>query len=429
MPVIVPFPSTPTPPPTATVTAPAVRAIFTFGATTVTIPTLEAVTTSLGLANSRTDAAGAGSATLTFRDDTRILDPDNTSSSLYGHLTPGGPTTVQVQAWNGTVWVPLITGGIQQIDTTYPGATLNEVTVQIVDAARDLIQHIPPASTVYPMQQSGTRIAQMVTSPARSSWGWTTRALSGSSAIDFGQKVLKPITTDGTTSTWQYITDAAAAEKGVIFFDQAGVLTYQDQLHRYRSSSPRYTFGDAPATEVWVDQNLTYSLPNDRVIADVAYNTGDGITSGYGPGGVFFWPTTTSTQTTAQVSATDTQLADQMQGLSRARWEYNHYSVNRRDASTVSINAYGEWPSITGTARFGCAINAQLGDYVKLNRRPAVGAIISKFYWIDQIQHAISGGSNPSWVTTFTLAAADEIPAVWQLGTTKLTDVTAPLPW
>jgi hypothetical protein len=178
-----------------------------------------------------------------------------------------------------------------------------------------------------------------------------------------------------------------------------------------------------------VDQNLTYSLPNDRVIADVAYNTGDGITSGYGPGGVFFWPTTTSTQTTAQVSATDTQLADQMQGLSRARWEYNHYSVNRSDASTVSINAYGEWPSITGTSRFGCAINALLGDYVKLNRRPAVGAIISKFYWIDQIQHAISGGSNPSWVTTFTLAAADEIPPVWQLGTTKLTDVTAPLPW
>jgi hypothetical protein len=55
--------------------------------------------------------------------------------------------------------------------------------------------------------------------------------------------------------------------------------------------------------------------------------------------------------------------------------------------------------------------------------------MISKYYWIDQISHSLSGGFSPSWVTTFTLAAADEIPPIWKLGTTKLADVTAPLPW
>jgi hypothetical protein len=429
MPIIVPYVAPPSPPVVpATITAPAVRTVFLDGPLAVTVPTLEGASTSLGR-SARTDAAGAGTATLTFDDTARILDPDNADSPLYGHLTPGGTTTVQLQAWDGSAWAALFTGLIQQIDTSYPGGDLAEASVQLVDAMRDLTLHIPASGVSYPMQQSGARIAQMVGAPSRSAWGWINRAPSGMFAIDPGQKMLKPITTDGTTSTAQYITDAASAEKGVVFFDQAGILTYQDQLHRYRSSTPRWVFGDDHTSEIWVEQSLSYSLPNDRILADVAYNTGDGITSGYGPGGVFFWPTDSDAQTTAQVSSTDTMLADQMQGLSRARWEYEHYSVNRRDAPNVAINAFGEWPSTSGNSRFGCALNAKLGDYVQLNRRPSVGAMISKYYWIDQISHSLSGGFSPSWVTTFTLAAADEIPTIWKLGTTKLADVTAPLPW
>lgn len=426
MPLLVPFIAPPTPPPTTTVVSPAVQLVFKDGALTVTVTTVETVQTQIGRSDPRTDGAGAGSATITVDDTARVLDPDNTTSPLYGHLTPGGTTTVQVQAWNGAAWIALFTGLIESIQTGYPGGTSRtEATLTLADASRDLNLHIPAANVKYPLQQSGARIAQMVGAPSRSAWGWVNRAPSGGFAIDAGQKVLGPLVTDGTTSTWQYVSDAALAEKGVVFFDQNGILTYQDQLHRYRSSTPRWTFGDDNTAEIWVDPSLTFMLSNDRIITDVAYSTSDGMTSGYGPGGVFFWATN-GTDTLAQVSPVTTQLADQMQGLSRARWEYNHYSINRRDAPNVEINALGEWPTTTGLSRFGCALNARLGDYCLLNRRPGVGATISKYYWIDMITHTIG---YDYWTTTFTFAAADAITSVWQLGTTQLSAVTAPLPW
>jgi hypothetical protein len=428
MAVIVPPVSAPTPPAAATITAPAVQVVFTDGALTVTVGGLQSFTTGIGRSSPRTDAAGAGEASLLIRDTSRVLDPDNSSSSLYGHLTPGGTTTVQLQVWNGTIWVPLYTGMIDSLTTSYPGAGINDVALHLVDAARDLNLHIPASGTIYPQQQSGARISQMVGAQSRSAWGWINRAPSGSFNIDAGQKVLTPLTTDGQTSTWQYITNAALAEKGVVFFDQGGVLTYQDQIHRFRSSTPRFTFGDDHTSEVWVEQSLTYSFSNDRMLADVAYNSGDGFTSGYGRGGSFQWLTATTTQNTSQVTGTDTGLADRYQAAARSRWEFEHYSVNRRDAPTVDINAFGEWPTITGNARFGVAIKANLGDYVQLNRRPTVGSTITKFYWIDQIQHNFTGGQNPTWMTTFTFAAADQIFTFQQLGTTTIGSVTA-LPW
>jgi hypothetical protein len=427
MPVIVPFPSTPTPPPTVSVQSPPVRLIVSDGGLTVTIGTVETVTTLLGRSSPRTDGAATGSATITVDDTARVLDADNTSSPLYGHLTPGGTSTPQVQAWNGTTWVPLFTGLIESIQTSWPGGTSrSDATLSLVDQTRDLTLHVPPAKMTYPMQQSGTRISQMLIAPSRSAWGWINRAPSGSFALDFGQKVLGPLTTDGTTSTWQYVSDAASAEKGLIFFDQAGICTYQDQLHRYRSSTPNWVFGDDPTAEVWVDPDLQYMLSNDRVITDVAYSTSDGQTSGYGPNGVFFWETDSDVGSTTQVSPVATQLADQMQGLARARWEYTHYSINRRDAPTVAINALGDPLVPSGLNRFNAALNVKIGDYVQLNRRPGVGATLTKYYWVDAIAHNIA---YDSWTTTFTLVAADQIPAVWKLGTTKLTDVTAPLPW
>lgn len=426
MPLLIPFVAPPTPPPAVTVTSPAINLVFTDGALTVTVSTVETVQTQLGRSSPRTDGAGTGTATITVDDTARVLDPDNTSSPLYGHLTPGGTCTAQVQVWNGAQWIALFTGLIESIQTGWPGGTSrSEATVTLADATRDLSLHIPASGVTYPLQQSGARIAQLLGAPARSGWGWRNRAPSGGFALDAGQKVLGPLTTDGTTSTWQYASDAALAEKGLIFFNPAGICTYQDQMHRYRSSTPRWTFGDDNTAEIWVDPDLQYMLSNDRLVTDVAYSTSDGMTSGYGPSGIFFWATN-GTDSLTQVSPVTTQLADQMQGLSRARWEYNHYSINRRDAPNVAINALGEWPSTTGLSRFGAAINAQIGDYVLLNRRPGVGGTIAKYYWIDMITHTIA---YDSWTTTFTFMAADQITSVWQLGTTPLASVSAPLPW
>jgi hypothetical protein len=428
MPLLIPYIAPPTPPTVSlTVTAPAFQVTFYNGTTTVQISTVLTIQTSLGRTSPRTDGSAAGTATITVDDTARILDADNSSSPLYGKLTPGGTTTVQVTVWNGTSYIPLFTGLIEQIDTSWPGGTsYSEAQISLVDQQRDLNLQIPASGVKYPLQQSGARISQLIGAPSRSGWAWANRSRSGASAIDAGQKDLGPLVTDGTTSTWSYAADAASAEKGLIFFDQAGVISFHDQLHRYHSSTPAWVFGDS-TSEIQIDPSLSLSLPNDRIVTDIAYATSDGITSGYGPSGVFFWATN-GTDSLSQVSSVTTQLADQMQGYSRARWEYNHYSINRRDAPNLAIDALVGWPSLTSPSPFSCAINAKISDFCQFNRRPS-GSTITKYYWIDGVAHNIQAGQSSSWTTTFTMLTADAIPNLYRLGVDPLTSMTAPLPW
>jgi hypothetical protein len=214
MPILVPFiPSTPAPP-TFTVNSPQFRLQFIDGPTAVNITTVESASTQIGRQSARTDGAGAGSATITIDDTARILDADNTASPLYGHLTPGGTTTVQLLVYNTSVYTPVFTGLIESIGTTYSNGAYIQATVQLVDATRDLNNHIPAQGVTYPKQQTGARIGQMLGAPSRSGWGWINRAPSAAFALDAGQKVLEPLVCDGSTSTWAYVSDAAMAERG-----------------------------------------------------------------------------------------------------------------------------------------------------------------------------------------------------------------------
>jgi hypothetical protein len=378
MPILVPFiPSTPAPP-TFTVNSPQFRLQFIDGPTAVNITTVESASTQIGRQSARTDGAGAGSATITIDDTARILDADNTASPLYGHLTPGGTTTVQLLVYNTSVYTPVFTGLIESIGTTYSNGAYIQATVQLVDATRDLNNHIPAQGVTYPKQQTGARIGQMLGAPSRSGWGWINRAPSAAFALDAGQKVLEPLVCDGS-----------------------------------------------PTTEVWIEPSLAFNLPNDRVIADVAYVSGDGFTAGYGPHGAFSWANSTTQVITNNAATQDTQLADIYQTAARARWEYEHYSVNRRDATTVEINTQADWGTTGATSRFSAGVGVKLSDYVALNMRPATGATIAKRYWVDAIAHSITANS---WSTTFTLLAADTIATTWRLGVDRLQDIQA-LQW
>lgn len=433
----VPFLDSPIPPdPTLTITSPQFR-VRAFGAGfNVTVGKVYSATTQIGRTSSRTDGAAAGQASLHVEDTDRLLDPDNIDGALYGKLSPGGATTLTLECGvPGYGYIPLYTGLIESVDTTYPGARRSEATINLVDAQRDLRTHIPAASLndvdgnpipTYGWQQTGARISQLLGATSRSGWGWVNRAPTGAFAIDPGQKVLGPLVLDGSTSTWDYVAQAAAAEEGLAFFNQAGVPTFHDQARRPRETVAAWIFGDLDG-EMMVDESLTYHLGNDKLIADVAYQTADGVTSVYGPGGA-------STMTTG---GTAIPLADQYGGAARARSEWRRFSVNRRNAPTVTVNAYGEWPTVPADplllgddvligddvflgpspSRFWCALAAQVSDLAHLNRRLPTGVPISQDYWIDAIAHNITA---LSWTTTFTLVYADAPNPGFQLGVDKL---------
>ena len=378
--------------------------------------------TQIGRTNNRTDGTAAGSANLDFDDTARNLDPDFASSPLSGLLVPGSPTTVVLDCAVPSVgYVPLYTGLIDDIGTSWPDDPFRSIaSLQLVDSQRDLTAHIPAANVLYPMQQSGQRITQLVGAQARSGWGWVNRAPAGGFAIDAGQKCLGPLTTDGSTATWQYVADAAAAEEGLAFFDQGGVLTFHSQSHRSRQTVPVWVFGEADG-ELHYEPSIAMDLPNDRIVTDVAYDTSDGFTSGYGPGGAFAWATSTNSAgvPVLQASATTTPLADRYSGASRSASEFRRFSANHRDIPSIQINAFTDWADVSSQSasnRAWCALKAKVGDLVTVNRRPP-GGTISKSYYIDAIAHTIGPGV---WTTQFYLVAKDLTVAGWNLGTDKL---------
>lgn len=403
------------------VVLPSFRVRFINGTTSVDLSLAQMqANTSMGRTSNRTDGTAAGSAQLTFDDHERKLDPDNPDSPLYGKLTPGGDTTVVLDCGVPNFgYIPLYTGLLEDLGTTWPDDPIwSSATVQLVDMQRDLTEHIQAVNVTYPMQQTGARIAQMVGAPARSGWGWLNRAPSGQFAIDTGCKMLGALTTDGNTDTWTYLADAAAAEDGLVFFNQGGVLTFQGRNHRSQQTTPLWVFGENNG-ELHYNPGIAMDLPNDRLVKDVAYDTLDGVTSGYGPGGKFAWDTSAAKQSytpsKVQASSQQTQLASRYTGASRARSEYRRFSVNRRDIPVIEINAYVDWQTITpgdASNRAWAALNAQVGDLVTVNRRPP-GVAISKNYFIDAIKHTISA---TSWVTQFYLVDVSATVPGWVLG-------------
>lgn len=401
------IPSVVAPPPAVapTITNPGFRIRFLAGTLVQPIGTVLSLSSQIGRTSSRTDGTATGSGSLQAVDKGRLLDPDNTGSPLYGKLDPAGTTTVVVDCLiPGFGYQPVYTGALSDEITSWPGGTSrSEVQITLADSQLDLTQHIPVAGRVYPQKQTGARILELLGAPSRSGWGWLNRAPSGLMAIEAGSKVLAALTADGSATTWEYVAQAAAAEEGLVFFDQAGVPTFQGRQHRLGQSTPKWVFGDGPG-EVAYEPSLQLRLSNDRSLADVAYQTGDGVVSVYGPNGA-----TTMTQ-----GGTASPLADQYSGAARARSEYGRFSVNRRDAPTVEINALGEWPATGPGSRFWCALTAQIGDLVTLKRRPGGGPDIVRNYFIDAIAHTYSVGT---WSTVFTLVFADAANTGWRLGT------------
>jgi hypothetical protein len=419
--LLVPYVPTVPPSPYTAISLPQFRVRFINGALTVDkSPVSLSATTTIGRTNNRTDGTAAGRGDLTFDDTTRDLDPDYASSPLYGKITPGNATTVVLDCGVPTIgYYPLYTGLIEDDETTWPmGPTYSEAAISLVDAQRDLTTHIPAYNSTFPAQQTGARIGSLLGAPSRSGWGWINRAPSNRFNLDVGQKVLGPLTCDGTTDTWSYVADAASAEEGLAFFDQGGVPTFQDQLHRVRQTTPVWVFGEASG-ELRYEGDITMSLPNDRIVADVAYQTVDGITSGYGPGGAFSWDSS-STAPGGAPTGDQIQLADSYAGASRAYSDYRRFSVNRRDIPSITINAFADWATVSSALasnRAWCAVTAQIGDLVTVNRRPGIGSTISKSYYIDAISHTINPGE---WTTKFYLVSIDLSVPGWKLGVDKL---------
>jgi hypothetical protein len=376
------------------------------------------------------DGGGAdpGSMTIVLDDPRGLLDPENQNGQVAGLLSPGGgPTATSFivdHLFEGS-YRPLGWGFLTSIDRTWgPAGPWSQSVVTTVDFSTEFARLVAEEGRRLPRQTASQRIDAFTSLPSRSRERFTP----GSMRLQNSSRQLGPLTTDGGTSHWDYMQQAAASDDGLLFFDGAGRFVYQSGA--YRANRPvTATLGDAD-NEVTVQPDLTYRLSSDDVVYEAAFTTWDGqITAATSAGGTFVFgqPTPVRAEDGSLIAdpvryfklprppGTATQLADAAQVSARARSVHRRDSVPRRGVEQVSLDVLSAYHDFSTASPYRFALGVEVSDRVKLNRRPpGGGTVLTADYFVESITHTIEAGR--AWDTTLRLSKALEPTTTWRLG-------------
>lgn len=377
--------------------------------------------TQVGSTSGQDTGNPAGTATLVMDDSSGVFDPSNTSSPIYGWLTPGA-SSIQVRRVEGGTVYPLYTGKVESVTRTWPGAAgYSETVITLVDQTKDYSRHFtasaydaagnllpnPSYGSWRPAESVSARIGNLAIAPSRT--GYTPSqpgmATYPAAAINHGQKQLAAWYSDGKTDTWSLMALAALSEHGNLFFDAKGELTYHEQTYRSGPAATAWTLGDNTG-EISVSDATAWVLNDDQLVDDAAVMTADGRSASAGPNG-----------DGQPASGLQTALASLEAAASYARYLYARDSQPRRRVQQVTVDAYEGYPTTSATG-YALALQVRLDDLVTLNRRPAGQPADTGSYYVTGISHQIDSG----WSVVLTLALAETTTGttLWRLGTSQL---------
>lgn len=413
--------------PVGAVQIPSLRVrLFYWPSPTSSIPTVVdlsdrcvAVGTQRGRSSRTSAAADPGTMTLTFDDTDGLLDPENTSSSLSGRITPSrsSPTMFMVEHLFEGSYRPLGTGMLDSIERSWGGggAAWSQTVVTTVDQTADLAGMVPPAGILLPQQSASDRInllRQQI--PSRTGRLWQQRALIQGVAVQSSERLLGAVVTDGETSLWDYLSAAAFADDGLIYFTASGALKFQAGSLRLDNMTTAI-LGDHD-NETHVQSGLTYRQSADDVIDEAAFTTAAGNWTGAQSASGFY--------ASADGTGTATALADRYEVESRARYVYARDSVPRRAVESVTLDVLAAYRNLGSASPYRVGTGISLSDRVQLNRRPpGGGSVLTATYHVESISHSIEAGR--SWTTTLRLSKAPAARTFWRLGVTPLNQIEA----
>lgn len=169
----------------------------------------------------------AGQIDLTLADRDGLLNPQNGASPLAGYVDTDRPVRFGA-SYLGTAY-PLFYGFITDIEADLAGRGTVELTA--VDFLDKLDRQNPSQLvTLLGNQTTGDVIAAVL------NWmSWTDPAMRN---LGVGDSIIAPYTlADGETSALSLIQDLLAAERGILFASNAGVVKYRDRKARYIQTS------------------------------------------------------------------------------------------------------------------------------------------------------------------------------------------------
>jgi hypothetical protein len=162
--------------------------------------------------NRQLDQFNAGTAQVVFNNNTRILDPLNTSSIYYPYVLPRSPIIIYA---NGT---PIYTGYVEDWNLDYGNANQDRMIASCVDTFGTMSNQILNAWTPS-VETSGTRINSVLDRPEV--------LYQGARAIGTGSSTLGAYAVSQGTTVLNYLQQVNTSEQGYLYSAADGTLTFK----------------------------------------------------------------------------------------------------------------------------------------------------------------------------------------------------------
>jgi len=162
--------------------------------------------------NRQLDQFNAGTAQVVFNNNTRILDPLNTSSIYYPYVLPRAPIIIYA---NGT---PIYTGYVEDWNLDYGNANQDRMIASCVDTFGTMSNQILNAWTPS-TETSGTRVTAVLDRPEV--------AYQGARSIGTGSSTLGAYAVLQGTTVLNYLQQVNTSEQGFLYSAADGTLTFK----------------------------------------------------------------------------------------------------------------------------------------------------------------------------------------------------------
>jgi hypothetical protein len=162
--------------------------------------------------NRQLDQFNAGTAQVVFNNNSRILDPLNTSSPYYPYVLPRSPIIIYA---NGT---PIYTGYVEDWDLDYQNANQGRMFARCVDAFGTLANQQLNAFTPS-AESSSARVNTVLDRPEIN--------YQGSRSIGTGTSTLGAYAVTQDTNVLNYLQQVNTSEQGYLFTAADGSLTFK----------------------------------------------------------------------------------------------------------------------------------------------------------------------------------------------------------
>ena len=162
--------------------------------------------------NRQLDQFNAGTAQVVFNNNSRILDPLNTSSPYYPYVLPRSPIIIYA---NGT---PIYTGFVEDWNLDYQNANQGRMVARCVDAFGTLANQQLNAFTPS-AESSSARVNTVLDRPEIN--------YQGSRSIGSGTSTLGAYAVPQDTNALNYLQQVNTSEQGYLFTAADGSLTFK----------------------------------------------------------------------------------------------------------------------------------------------------------------------------------------------------------